>query len=135
MYHRMMTCIHTYITHNLSQLLSFANAQFARAHRPGMSMVKYKEAVKREQDRLTSELEELNRKLTAQRFHIEDIEKKRIELGNKNKELYKILDVREFVIRHETHCCTSKYIIPYCSLTDIRKHRVMRSKRRGFWTN
>lgn len=66
-----------------------------------MSLAKYKEAMKREQDRLNSEIDDLNRKLNIQRQNLEEVEKKKTELDNKNKELYKILDVRN--IRWRQH--------------------------------
>lgn len=67
-----------------------------------MSLVKYKEAMKREQDRLNSEIDDLNRKINAQRLHTEEVEKKRIDFENKNKDLYKILDVH--IVTYESFC-------------------------------
>lgn len=58
-----------------------------------MSMAKYREGMMREQERLNTEIDELNRKMHIQRLHAEEVEKKRAEFESKNKELYKLLDV------------------------------------------
>lgn len=47
----------------------------------------------RERDRLLSEVNETSRRLEIQKAAIEDIEKKRMDLESKNKDLCKILDV------------------------------------------
>lgn len=59
----------------------------------GMSLAKHKESILRERDRLNAEVEELNRRLQIQRIYSDEVEKKRMESENKNKELYKLLDV------------------------------------------
>lgn len=58
-----------------------------------MTLAKHKEGILRERDRLNAEVEELNRRLQIQRIYTDEMEKKRMESENKNKELYKILDV------------------------------------------
>ena len=58
-----------------------------------MSMAKYREGMMREQERLNTEIDDLNRRMHIQRLHVEGVEKKCTEFENKNKELYKLLDV------------------------------------------
>jgi hypothetical protein len=55
-------------------------------------LAKHKEGNLRERDRLAAEVEELNRRLQMQRTYADEVEKKRIEADNKNKELYRMLD-------------------------------------------
>ena len=62
-------------------------------HRLGSSLAKHKESILRERDRLNAEVEELNKRLQIQRAYSDEMEKKRTESENKNKELYKLLDV------------------------------------------
>lgn len=58
-----------------------------------MVLAKHADSMLRERDRLLTDVNELSRRLEIQKATIEDIEKKRMDLENKNKELCKILDV------------------------------------------
>lgn len=58
-----------------------------------MSLTKQKDSLIRERDRLTSELDDLNKKLQQQRAQTDAVEKRRAELEEKCRELYKSLDV------------------------------------------
>lgn len=119
-----------------------------------MSLAKYKEAMKREQDRLNNEIDDLNRKLNIQRQNFEEVEKKKTELDTKNKELYKILDVRRKrrrVFKHNEifNISILFYIfggryrfdnypvhhVIVCVIGCNRKHRAMLSKKSVFWIN
>lgn len=60
--------------------------------RLGHDLVKHKDGILRERDRLNAEVEELNKRLQIQRIYTEEIEQKRAESEKKNKELYKSLD-------------------------------------------
>lgn len=60
-----------------------------------MVLAKHADSMLRERDRLLTEVNETSRRLEIQKATIEDIEKKRMDLENKNKELCKILDVSE----------------------------------------
>lgn len=62
--------------------------------RLGMNLAKHKEGILRERDRLNAEVEELNKRLQIQRIYTDEIEQKRTDSEKKNKELYKLLDVR-----------------------------------------
>lgn len=62
------------------------------ASRLGHNLVKHKEGILRERDRLNAEVEELNKRLQIQRIYTDEIERKRAESEKKNKELYKLLD-------------------------------------------
>lgn len=53
----------------------------------------HKEGILKERDRLSAEVEELNRRLQIQRLYTDEIERKRAEVEAKNKELYKLVDV------------------------------------------
>jgi chromosome segregation ATPase len=57
-----------------------------------MSLAKHKEGNVKERDRLKAEVEELNRRLAFHRSYADDVEKKRMEVENKNKELYRLLE-------------------------------------------
>lgn len=59
-----------------------------------MTLAKHKDSILRERDRLNGEVEELNKRLQLQRIYCDEMERKRTESENKNKELYKLLDVR-----------------------------------------
>ena len=65
---------------------------FIQYLRLGMTLAKHKEGILRERDRLNAEVEELNRRLQIQRLYTDEMEKKRMETENKNKELYSLLD-------------------------------------------
>lgn len=58
-----------------------------------MSLTKQKDSLIRERDRLTTEVDDLNKKLQQQRQQTDAIEKRRLELEEKCRELYKSLDV------------------------------------------
>lgn len=58
-----------------------------------MSLTKQKDNLIRERDRLTTEVDDLNKKLLQQRLQTDAIEKRRLELEEKCRELYKSLDV------------------------------------------
>lgn len=58
-----------------------------------MSLTKQKDSLIRERDRLTTEVDDLNKKLQLQRQQTDAIEKRRLELEEKCRELYKSLDV------------------------------------------
>lgn len=58
-----------------------------------MVLAKHADSMLRERDRLLTEVNETTRRLEIMKATIEDIEKKRMDLENKNKELCKILDV------------------------------------------
>lgn len=58
-----------------------------------MSLTKQKDSLIRERDRLQCEVEDMNKKLQQQRQQTDAIEKKRLELEEKCRELYKALDV------------------------------------------
>lgn len=58
-----------------------------------MSLTKQKDSLIRERDRLTTEVDDLNKKLQQQRQQTDAIEKRRLELEEKCRELYKLLDV------------------------------------------
>lgn len=58
-----------------------------------MSLTKQKDSLIRDRDRLTAEVDDLNKKLQQQRAQTEAVEKKRTELELKCFELYKSLDV------------------------------------------
>lgn len=60
-----------------------------------MVLAKHADSMLRERDRLLTEVNENSRRLEIQKATIEDIEKKRMDLENKNRELCKILDVSE----------------------------------------
>lgn len=60
----------------------------------GMTLAKHKETILRERDRLNGEVEELNKRLQLQRIYCDEMDRKRTESEHKNKELYKLLDVR-----------------------------------------
>lgn len=66
------------------------------AFRLGMSLAKQKESLIRDRDKLTVELDDLNKRLQQQRTQNENLEKKRVEYEEKCRELYKSLDVRSF---------------------------------------
>lgn len=55
-------------------------------------MGKHKETILRERDRLSAEVEELNRRLHIQRLHTDELENKCSDTEEKVKELYKVLD-------------------------------------------
>lgn len=59
-----------------------------------MSLAKQKESLIRDRDRLTVELDDLNKRLQQQRIQNENLEKKRVEYEEKCRELYKSLDVK-----------------------------------------
>lgn len=61
--------------------------------RLGMSLTKQKDSLIRERDRLTTEVDDLNKRLQQQRQQTDAIEKRRLELEEKCRELYKSLDV------------------------------------------
>lgn len=63
------------------------------SNRLGSTLAKHKEGILRERDRLNAEVEELNKRLQIQRIYTDEMERKRMESENKNKELYKLLDV------------------------------------------
>lgn len=63
-----------------------------------MVLAKHADSMLRERDRLLTEVNEASRRLEIQKATIEDIEKKRMDLENKNKELCKILDVGELLM-------------------------------------
>lgn len=65
--------------------------------RLGMSLTKQKDSLIRERDRLTTEVDDLNKKLQQQRQQTDAIEKRRLELEEKCRELYKSLDVSVWV--------------------------------------
>lgn len=69
-------------------------------NRLGVSLAKYKDTILRERDRLNSEVDELKRRLQMQRIYADEMEKKRMESENKNKNLYKLLDVHFFFLIH-----------------------------------
>lgn len=58
-----------------------------------MSLTKQKDSLIRDRDRLTAEVDDLNKKLQQQRVQTEAVEKKRAELEERCRELYKLLDV------------------------------------------
>lgn len=58
-----------------------------------MSLTKQKDSLMRDRDRLTAEVDDLNKKLQQQRVQTEAVEKKRAEFEEKCRELYKSLDV------------------------------------------
>lgn len=62
--------------------------------RPGMSLTKQKESLLRDRDRLTAEIEELNKRVQQYQIQNDTLEKKRIEYEEKCRDLYKLLDVR-----------------------------------------
>lgn len=61
---------------------------------PGISLIKFNEMMEREQNRLYNEINSLNNKIHVQRTQIEELDKIRSDAESKNKELYKLLDVR-----------------------------------------
>lgn len=63
-----------------------------------MSIAKQKEGIIRERDRLTTEVEELNKRLQQQKTQNDTVDKKRIEFETKCKDLYKLLDVSAFFL-------------------------------------
>lgn len=69
------------------------NVLFIIKFRLGMSLTKQKDSLIRERDRLTTEVDDLNKKLQQQRQQTDAIEKRRLELEEKCRELYKLLDV------------------------------------------
>lgn len=79
---------------NISSCDRFTNGQRFSVFRLGMTLAKHKESILRERDRLNGEVEELNKRLQLQRIYCDEMERKRTESENKNKELYKLLDVR-----------------------------------------
>lgn len=58
----------------------------------GTSMIKHKEGLLRERDRLQAEVDELLKRLNLQRIYTEELEKKREESKNQVKDLVKQLD-------------------------------------------
>lgn len=62
-------------------------------YRLGMTLASHKDGILRERDRLNAEVEELNRRLQIQRLYTDEMEKKRTESENQNKNLCKLLDV------------------------------------------
>lgn len=58
-----------------------------------MSLTKQKDSLIRERDRLTIEVDDLNKKLQQSRQQTDAVEKRRLELEEKCRELYKSLDV------------------------------------------
>lgn len=72
---------------------------YAICHRPGLSIARQKEVIIRERDRLSAEVEELNKSLQSQKLKNDAIERKRIEFEAKCKDLYKLLDVRHFLLK------------------------------------
>lgn len=62
--------------------------------RPGMSLTKQKESLLRDRDRLTAEIEELNKRVQQYQIQNDTIDQKRIEYEEKCRDLYKMLDVR-----------------------------------------
>lgn len=58
-----------------------------------MSLTKQKDSLIRDRERLTAEVDDLNKKLQQQRVQTEAVEKKRAEFEEKCRELYKSLDV------------------------------------------
>lgn len=59
-----------------------------------MSLTKQKESLLRDRDRLTAEIEELNKRVQQYQIQNDTLEKKRIEYEEKCRDLYKLLDVR-----------------------------------------
>lgn len=74
----------------------------------GSSLAKHKDGILRERDRLNAEVEELNRRLQIQRLYTDEMEKKRMESEQKNKELYKLLDVCQI-----RDCISNHWIVGY----------------------
>lgn len=62
-----------------------------------MSLTKQKDSLIRDRDRLTAEVDDLNKKLQQQRLQTESVEKKRTELEERCRELYRSLDVSELM--------------------------------------
>uniref|UniRef100_A0A336LZT7 CSON006434 protein n=1 Tax=Culicoides sonorensis TaxID=179676 RepID=A0A336LZT7_CULSO len=58
----------------------------------GSSMMKHKENLLRDRDRLQSEVEDLSKRMSSQKIYIEDLEKKRDEHKTQIKDLVKQLD-------------------------------------------
>lgn len=70
-----------------------------------MVLAKHADSMLRERDRLLTEVNEATRRLEIQKATIEDIEKKRMDLEIKNKELCKILDVSELKLIVKCSVC------------------------------
>lgn len=68
-------------------------ALFIIKFRLGMSLTKQKDSLIRERDRLTTEVDDLNKKLLQSRQQTDAVEKRRLELEEKCRELYKLMDV------------------------------------------
>lgn len=58
-----------------------------------MSLTKQKESLLRDRDRLTAEIEELNKRMQQYQMQNETLEQKRIEYEEKCRDLYRLLDV------------------------------------------
>lgn len=61
-----------------------------------MSLTKQKESLIRDRDRLSAEVDDLNKRLQQQRNQNDVLEKKRAEFEEKCRELYRMLDVTKF---------------------------------------
>lgn len=66
-----------------------------------MSLAKQKESLIRDRDRLTAEVDDLNKRLQQQRIQNDALEKKRAEFEEKCRELYRMLDVSEYKLLNE----------------------------------
>lgn len=67
-----------------------------------MSLAKQKESLIRDRDRLMAEVDDLNKRLQQQRIQNEVSEKKRAELEEKCRELYRQLDVCRRIISNRS---------------------------------
>lgn len=68
--------------------------------RPGISLTKQKEGLLRDRDRLTAEIEELNKRVQQYQIQNDILDKKRNEYEEKCRDLYRMLDV----------CCLRMFI-------------------------
>lgn len=82
-----------------------------------MSLTKQKESLLRDRDRLTAEIEELNKRVQQYQIQNESFEMKRIEYEEKCRDLYRLLDVREFFFPLED---SNLFIISAVEIVRIR---------------